>query len=785
MRKILYNILIIYVIILFNNCLYAQIGHHIAQEAHVKIQEHASSIWGYTDSLGVEYALLGTSEGVRIYSLEDPKNPIERKFIQGTSCSWRELKTSGEFAYIVTECGDGLLIVDMRSLDFKFVTSFYNAKGDTIKVPSSHTLFVDENQFIYLSGSTGFGGFIILDPRTNPWQPELIHVEPSEYMHEVHVYRDTLYAAVLFNGVFSIYDIHDKTNPIRLVDQESSGHFTHSVWREKDRNILYTADETSGASVEAWDVSDIYRIKKTDAFKLYGSNARYLIPHNVFHKEDKLFVAYYTEGVRILDTRDPYNLLEVAYYDTDTLTAHQGGFHGCWSIYPYFKSGLLIASDIESGLFVLRYDQNPAAYLTVRIVDSTDQTPISNARLSIDYNNKLTDVLTDLKGQLRSGIDATDSVTIKVNAKGYYEKTLRIYLQQNQTFDLEIALTPLPKHTLSLRILDAVTKLPIQAANVSIRSNDIQLEGTANDLGELEFQDIYEANWEFFAGSWGYQQAWIPSYFNGRDSNYVLYLESGYEDDFVLDLGWIYSGIDLNIKWKRGDFSEIPVPSSNFPSKDIEGDLGSQCLYTDNIDKDESFYRLIDSLNLYSPWMDLSSFESIDLSYTAWAYGGFLSTKTMYLQLNDSLIFLESIPENLNGLFNPTSHFNLDVSNLKRDSARLFFSLYNEPATAQQAIRLMAALDGFKLTGKKISSTQTEKKNSLFHVIPNPAGNFIQLVSEPEFINSELAIYDQTGRKVYSNQLQPDSVMDVSSMPSGFYFLSIEGTNRRTKFIKL
>lgn len=52
-------------------------------------------------------------------------------------------------------------------------------------------------------------------------------------MHEVHAYHDTLYGAELFNGVFSIWDLKDRTKPVRISDQITSKTFTHSVWIEK------------------------------------------------------------------------------------------------------------------------------------------------------------------------------------------------------------------------------------------------------------------------------------------------------------------------------------------------------------------------------------------------------------------------------------------------------------------------------------------------------------------------------------------------------------------------
>lgn len=75
-----------------------------------------------------------------------------------------ELKTAGAYAYVVTESGDGLLIIDMKTLDHQFVKTVYNVSGDSLRILSSHTLYVDENQLIYLAGSSGVGGFIILDP---------------------------------------------------------------------------------------------------------------------------------------------------------------------------------------------------------------------------------------------------------------------------------------------------------------------------------------------------------------------------------------------------------------------------------------------------------------------------------------------------------------------------------------------------------------------------------------------------------------------------------------------
>ncbi len=48
----------------------------------------------------------------------------------------------------------------------------------------------------------------------------------------------------------------------------------------------------------------------------------------------------------------------MGYYDTDTDPTTYSGFSGAWGTYPYFPSGLVIASDMKKGLFVLELDQS-------------------------------------------------------------------------------------------------------------------------------------------------------------------------------------------------------------------------------------------------------------------------------------------------------------------------------------------------------------------------------------------------------------------------------------------
>jgi hypothetical protein len=75
------------------------------------------------------------------------------------------------------------------------------------------------------------------------------------------------------------------------------------------------------------------------------------LAHNAYLKGDYAYIAHYDDGVRVVDISEPYDINEVAYYDT-----YAGFGLGCWNVYPYFESGKIVASDVETGLWVLFFE---------------------------------------------------------------------------------------------------------------------------------------------------------------------------------------------------------------------------------------------------------------------------------------------------------------------------------------------------------------------------------------------------------------------------------------------
>ncbi len=104
------------------------------------------------------------------------------------------------------------------------------------------------------------------------------------------------------------------------------------------------------------DVSDLSNLSVTALFNS-GVDAN-SIAHNLIIRDDFVYVSYYHDGLQIFDISDPYNPIKAGHYDT-YLPDNHNGYAGNWGVDPQLPSGIILASDVQSGLFVLEFDYNP------------------------------------------------------------------------------------------------------------------------------------------------------------------------------------------------------------------------------------------------------------------------------------------------------------------------------------------------------------------------------------------------------------------------------------------
>lgn len=355
-----------------------------SQATHLDVLKHFnpyptreySALWGYTAPDGREYAILGVmgtsgQGGTSIIDITDTANVHEVAFINGPNSDWREMKTFGHYAYVVTEAGGGTQIIDLADLPdtAHLVTSFTYTAGSK-NTSRAHSISIHDG-FMYLNGCATWGttssqrGTVIFDLRTTPTSPQFVGEYSPNYFHDVYVLRDTLYGSSIYSGGgLYIADVRNKASiqPIGKISYTGSG--THNAWVTRDRQYVITTDEigSSGYTLKFWFIGNLPTIP-TAATATYTSSPGE-IEHNITIRGDYAYVAWYTAGVRVVNISNPAMPTNAGGYDTSPFTT---SYHGIWGIYPYFPSGKIIAGDIENGLWVFSFsDLAPRVPVTLQ-----------------------------------------------------------------------------------------------------------------------------------------------------------------------------------------------------------------------------------------------------------------------------------------------------------------------------------------------------------------------------------------------------------------------------------
>jgi choice-of-anchor B domain-containing protein len=317
--------------------------------------------WGYSDCYGNEYAILGSSAFVHFFDITDPENPQEiAAFAGGNTTTWRDMKTYRDHAYSVCDaCQEGLMVYNLSNLPNTVELALQTVDF----FGPCHNIYIDEQHGrMYAAGSSGaFDGVVILDLTQDPGNPQLMANAslPGGYVHDIFVRDHIGYASHGNNGLW-VYDFTDPENPIvlgTLINYPESG-YNHSSWLSDDGNTLIMADETHNRSVKSVNVSELNNIQVIDLFRstLLAPDDTASIVHNPFIRGNYVFLSYYHDGLQVFDMTDPTNVVQVAYYDTEPNNTTYSGFTGCWGTYPFLPSGVIIASDMKNGLFLLRAD---------------------------------------------------------------------------------------------------------------------------------------------------------------------------------------------------------------------------------------------------------------------------------------------------------------------------------------------------------------------------------------------------------------------------------------------
>jgi choice-of-anchor B domain-containing protein len=574
-----------------------------------------NDIWGYVDQEGNEYALIGARLGVSVVSLADPDNPVEVHWHAGQNSVWRDLKTYGNYAYITTEAEAGLLIMDLSPLpNGPIVTEVYYPGAPGNNWQSAHNLYIDENGYCYIFGANrGNGGVIILDVATDPLNPIEVGVFDNWYVHDGFARDNILYLAHIFAGTISMVDVTDKANPVLLGTANTPSNFAHNIWPSDDGNFVFTTDEVSGAFLASFDVSDPTNIVEVD--RIQSSPGAGVVPHNVHVYQDWLVTSYYTDGITVHDISRPHNMVEVGNYDTSPLQTTNT--EGCWGAYPFLPSGLVLASDMQEGFFVLQPDYRNAAFLEGTCTDALTGNALQDVQVAITTGNQ--SVLSQNNGFYATGIAGTNTYEVSFLKPLYFPQSHDIALIEGEVVEFDVELVPIPNFPFQLTVLEEGTNNPIVDAQFLFQVPLNQASGTTNGLGIADFSLYYQEEYEIFVGKWGYFTYCDKLVIDEDNNTLTVFLKPGLYDDFMFDFGWSTISTAEAGHWVR----EVPIgtTSGSAPGVDAAADCGNMAYITGNGSMNSNIDQVIKGeVILISPVFDLTSYSDPHVNYQTWYY---------------------------------------------------------------------------------------------------------------------------------------------------------------------
>ncbi|WP_224248513.1 LVIVD repeat-containing protein [Hyalangium gracile] len=253
--------------------------------------------------------------GLTVFDVSDPAHPVFKKQVTlAGDTYWNSVWAKGNALYVGSG-KHGVIVYDITNpADPQLVRS---VPGDTFDV---HTIYIDGDRMY--AQAAGANQVLIFDV-SNPLEPVLLnrYTVPTDnnglgYPHDAFAYQNRLYINQMGQG-FYVVDVTDGANPQPLGSYTYDTHIynpTHAnaVGTFAGKTLAFEGGEANNAHLRVLDVSDPARIVKIGEYAMRPQTSI----HNMILKGKRLYVAWYAEGVRVLDVSNPTQIKEIAYANT-------------------------------------------------------------------------------------------------------------------------------------------------------------------------------------------------------------------------------------------------------------------------------------------------------------------------------------------------------------------------------------------------------------------------------------------------------------------------------------
>lgn len=316
---------------------------------------------------GVTYAFVPAfTEGLRIYKLNADRTGAQQLLLRiPADNDYWNAAWAKENTLFVASASKGVLVFDLSRLGdatpaLPAITQPVANQADV------HTLFMEPAGDILYAASPGPVGEVFIykyDPavteRITLQQRYLVqgsNRSNGDFPHDMFVLDGRLYVNHWAYG-FTVSDLTQPGVPAFLGRDPTTrtSHASAVVKYPDGRTIAFEGGEDWGAHLRVLDVSDPANIKQLAEWKLRDA----VSIHNMIWRDNKLYVAHYQDGVRVLDVTSPESPQQVAWYNTWRETDPNRGvsfYDGAIGM-RVPGDGFIYVTDTSRGLLILREGQ--------------------------------------------------------------------------------------------------------------------------------------------------------------------------------------------------------------------------------------------------------------------------------------------------------------------------------------------------------------------------------------------------------------------------------------------
>lgn len=286
--------------------------------------KHTSDFWIWEGVDGKDYAVTGTwgADGTAYFwDVTNPANIIKIDSVQVDARTVNDVKISedGKLCIISREGAsnrkNGIVLIDVTNpRDVSIISTFTeNLTGGV------HNLFIYENHVYALSGGQKYYVINIEDPKTPKIVGKFELDTPGHSIHDVWVHDGIAYSSNWSDGV-QLVDVGNgiaggsPSNPVQFASYAYPSGWNHAAFPYVDKKTgkfyVIAGDEAfpyglnpdgrsgfrAAGFIHVIDFTDLENPEEIAWFKVpFGGS------HNFWIEDDIMYVAFYNEGVRVVD----------------------------------------------------------------------------------------------------------------------------------------------------------------------------------------------------------------------------------------------------------------------------------------------------------------------------------------------------------------------------------------------------------------------------------------------------------------------------------------------------